>query len=189
MFNQPTQDCPESYLANQVYRRYAAIPLKQAFFKFSVFQLLLFQLNDRGRNDTIASLKGDVTIYYAPTFCMGDPTRVCSSSMQVIYQRSGDKLTVEVDDHFDVRFNDEPLNNLDLQPLVNDVIYVKKVTSLFVVIAGFGFSVLFNHHGQVYVTLDPFFMNRVRADAVYVCDFSINSAKVLPSCKIKIKMS
>ena len=119
------------------------------------------QLNDEGHSDTVAKLKGDVTIYYEPIFCTSNSTHICSSTILVVYQRTGVTLAIDVDQYFNIRVNHELQSNMDLQPFVNDFIYIKKTTTLFVSISGFGFNVLFNPHGQVYVTLDPFFMSKV----------------------------
>ena len=46
-------------------------------------------------------------------------------------------------------------------PFVSEYVHVKRPTSDFVVVSGFGFRVAWNGISTVYITLEPFFINKV----------------------------
>lgn len=46
-------------------------------------------------------------------------------------------------------------------PFVSEHVHVKKPTSQFVVVSGFGFRIEWNGKSTVYITLEPVFLNKV----------------------------
>lgn len=52
-------------------------------------------------------------------------------------------------------------DNLDESPFHNSIVYVKKVTSLFIEVKGFGFHLLYDVNGRVYIILDPYYKRKV----------------------------
>lgn len=46
-------------------------------------------------------------------------------------------------------------------PFVSEHTHVKKATSEFIAVSGFGFHVLWNGVSTLYITLEPFFINKV----------------------------
>ena len=49
----------------------------------------------------------------------------------------------------------------DTLPYVSQHVHVKKATSEFIAVSGFGFHILWNGVSTLYITLEPFFINKV----------------------------
>ena len=46
-------------------------------------------------------------------------------------------------------------------PWQNKYLYVKQITSIFTMIHGFGFEILFDHNGRIYTQMEPYYTARV----------------------------
>jgi hypothetical protein len=44
----------------------------------------------------------------------------------------------------------------------NKHLYVKQMSSLFVIVQGFGYSMLYDRNGRIYISLEPYYANKVR---------------------------
>ena len=84
---------------------------------------------------------------------------VCSASVTIRHNNN----EVEIKDDYSAVINTKHFtaSSLESSPFHNEHIYVKRVTSLFLLVRGFGFRVLFDPNGRIYITLDPFYMNKV----------------------------
>lgn len=63
---------------------------------------------------------------------------------------------------FEVIFNGKKISDLTKYPIFKSNLVVKKVTSLFTTITGFGFVIDFDTRGRVYVSLSPYYINKVQ---------------------------
>lgn len=66
-------------------------------------------------------------------------------------------------DH-EVTVNGDEYTNI--LPYVSEHVHVKKATSEFVAVTGFGFHILYDGAETVYITLEPFFMHKVSLNSV-----------------------
>jgi len=55
----------------------------------------------------------------------------------------------------------------DILPYISGHVHVKRATSQFVAVTGFGFYILWDGVSTLYITLDPFFVNKVSEYPVY----------------------
>lgn len=140
----------------------------QCITKFCIFPIWTQSTSDGG--------KGTIQIILHTMTCT-NVGAVCIKSMEIIYvSAGGDSVTTHVTLHQHenpiANINGEDIDDLKVTPFHNEYIYVKQVTSLFIVARGFGFKILFAVSGRIYCVFDPFYMNKVRF--VYVpCYFSM----------------
>ena len=99
----------------------------------------------------------DVTLAISVTMkvCDGTPHARCIVRVTVAFQ--DELLIINGGRTGDVALNGEVLT----MPFSNDEIYVKQVTSLFKLIRGFGFHILYDGAQRIYVNLGPFYLNKV----------------------------
>ncbi len=82
---------------------------------------------------------------------------------------SGIKIRVDDGDHVTVvelksQQNEAIINNFvyNLEnPYTDKLIYVKMVTTLFRMVKGYGFTVLYDINGRIYIEMSPYFTNKV----------------------------
>ena len=86
---------------------------------------------------------------------------MCAKSVDVIYENDGKTTHVKLHDDFSATINEVEYDNLRTQPFTDRYIYVKTITSLFTIIRGFGFKVLYAPLGRVYLVFDPYYINKV----------------------------
>ncbi|XP_064613991.1 LOW QUALITY PROTEIN: SCO-spondin-like [Liolophura sinensis] len=68
--------------------------------------------------------------------------------------------TVRIEKDFSVTINGREMSRS--LPYSSRNIYVKQVTSLFKMISGFGFQILYDGDSRVYIKVEPFFKNKIR---------------------------
>lgn len=47
------------------------------------------------------------------------------------------------------------------KPYFSERVFVKQATSLFMMVRGFGFQLLYDRNGRIYLTLEPYYINKV----------------------------
>lgn len=78
-----------------------------------------------------------------------------------MWYKYNDEVThIVIYDDFSADVNTEDVD-LVSQPFYSPYIFAKKVTSLFVLIQGFGFKILYAPTGRIYLKFDPFYVNKV----------------------------
>lgn len=87
--------------------------------------------------------------------CDDTPNARCIVSLKILFQN--DVMIIEKGRNGNVKLNGETLQ----LPFSNDQFYVKKVTSLFKLIRGFGFYIMYDGDQRIYLNLGPFYMNKV----------------------------
>ena len=93
----------------------------------------------------------------------------CIDAMIVTHwDYKGRKTHIVIDKNYRVAVNGEDIVSLDLSPYHNEAIYVKHVTSMFVMVRGVGFRVLFDRNGRIYIRMDPYYTGNV-SDLVLYC--------------------
>jgi len=87
----------------------------------------------------------------------------CTEAVMVDLRRNDSSLSVTVDRQFHVTVNGRliPDSNSLQFSLRQGQVNVKRVSSLFMAITGFGFEVLYDVNGKIYVTMEPFYSRRV----------------------------
>jgi hypothetical protein len=115
---------------------------------------------------------GDVSISYDAHLCPGKQVDVaCAYAINVQKRRpDGSALSVRAEVGttpdgqitFIVTVNDKSYPDVQNDPFVDGDFYVKRLTTLVLVVGGFGFRVELDLNGRIYVRLDPFFANNVR---------------------------
>lgn len=106
--------------------------------------------------------KGSVEVTYQVTQCTNIGA-MCIKGIWVWYvDESGEESHIHIRNDFSATINSEDYDDLNIVPYHNMYIYVKQVTSLFVIIRGFGFKVLYAKTGRIYMTFDPYYANKVR---------------------------
>ena len=99
-------------------------------------------------------------VWYEVKSC-GSPLLVtCIKSVHVEFSKDGDTTHVIVYSDFSATVNGDT-EDITSAVFIGNV-YVKKITSLFVMIRGFGFKVLYAPCGRIYAVFDPYFLNKVR---------------------------
>jgi len=78
-------------------------------------------------------------------------------------RRNDSSLSVTVDRQYHVTVNGRLIpDSSSLQfALSQGQVNVKRVSSLFMAITGFGFQVLYDINGKIFVTMEPFYARRV----------------------------
>lgn len=89
--------------------------------------------------------------------CDGIVNARCIVGLTILYQ--GQTLDVDGGRNGDVILD----GNILTLPFSNENIYVKQVTSLFKLIRGFGFHILYDSAQRVYVNLGPHYLDKVMA--------------------------
>ena len=112
------------------------------------------------RNPTFLG-KGELTVSYRVGRCIPNLMVSCTESVSIIYRREKEIYVVDIDKDFVVEINGEKLADPRLKPFANRYLYVKRVTSLFMMIQGFGFRILYDRLGKILISLDPFYANNV----------------------------
>lgn len=87
--------------------------------------------------------------------------------MNVALQLLHKTFDVEVCKRLSVKVNGAKLPNPQLKPFRSPLLLVKKISSHFVLISGFGFRVLFGLHGSIEIKLEPFYSGMVSTCANY----------------------
>jgi hypothetical protein len=105
--------------------------------------------------------KGYLKVAYKPYDCTGMGI-TCIKMISVYFQKGSHITDIKVNADYTAMINGISYADLALEPFSNEFMYVKKLTSLFVMIRGFGFKVLYSGNGRIYVTLDPYFMKKVQ---------------------------
>lgn len=82
--------------------------------------------------------------------------------MKVTYVKDVQKYEIMVDSKFAITVNEKKLDDYFMS-YRDDNIYVKQATSLFVLIQGPGFQVLYDRNGRIYIRLNPFYAGKVSA--------------------------
>ena len=98
---------------------------------------------------------------------------MCTQSVEVIHELDGKKTHVILDNDFTATINGVDYDDLKTEPFSNGNIYVKTITSLFTIVRGFGFKVLYAPLGRVYVIFDPYYLNKVCIHIICVYDLLI----------------
>lgn len=94
------------------------------------------------------------------TNCESGKKVSCTAGVQVLYTKDQLTYRISVDVNFVILVNGNQLESA-FEPYMNENIYVKQVTSLFILIQGFGFRILYDRNGRIYVRLDPFYAGKV----------------------------
>ena len=111
---------------------------------------------------------GDLKISYQTSKCLPNSAMSCVEAVMVDLRQNGTSLSVTVDREFHVSVNGRLVpDSSGLQfSLRRGPITVKRVSSLFMAITGFGFRVLFDANGKIYATMEPFYSRRVNSPVV-----------------------
>lgn len=100
----------------------------------------------------------NLTISYQSTQCLPNSKMSCVNSITVSLTQNGVTDTVVVDNKFKAIRNGNPVSEaMLLFPQHTDLLFVKRVSTLFMLIKGFGFKVLFDINRQLTITLEPFY--------------------------------
>ena len=116
-------------------------------------------------------MKGYFKITYKVESCTTTMGIVCISAVTVWYVLPDQSYNVTIDDSGALTINGlvytDNINNL-YRPFRDENIYVKKVTSLLYLVGGFGFKLLYDPNGRIYLVLDPYYKNRVCESHLHV---------------------
>jgi len=134
--------------------------------------------------------RGDLKISYQTSKCLDNPTVSCIEAVMVDVRYNDSQsssLSVVVDRRFHVIVNgrlvpgsaDSTQFSLKLGQVV-----VKRASSLFMAVTGFGFRVLYDANGKIYVTMEPFYSRRVISAA---CSVNFADSRRVISSRITIK--
>src|SRR6218665_3618542 len=104
--------------------------------------------------------RGNLHIAYSVKNCQSGKKVSCTSGVQIVYTKDQQTYKINIDENFVIIVNGYELQNA-FESYMNENIYVKQVTSLFVLVQGFGFRVLYDRNGRIYVRLDPFYGGKV----------------------------
>ena len=89
---------------------------------------------------------------------------MCTQSVEVEHELDGKKTHINLDNGFSAYINGVYYEDLKTEPFSNGNMYVKTITSLFTVVRGFGFHILYAPLGRVYIIFDPYYLNKVCID-------------------------
>ncbi|KAH3718097.1 hypothetical protein DPMN_060896 [Dreissena polymorpha] len=87
--------------------------------------------------------------------CEGLPEARCITGITV--ETRGVKFTLDSQSHDTVYVNNNPKS----LPYTDSMVYVKKVTSLFRLIRGFSFHILYDGAQRIYISLAPYYEGKV----------------------------
>lgn len=99
-------------------------------------------------------------IYYEVTDCT-DNGWMCIESVTVHYVIDNYDMTVTVEKDFTVTINMNKLPEPVFQPYIDDNLVVAQLSTLFMVVQGFGFLLMYDANGRLYITLEPYYMAKV----------------------------
>ena len=85
----------------------------------------------------------------------------CIKAVHVEYSKDGDTTHVIVYSDYSATVDGNP-EDISSSAVFTGNVYVKKITSLFVMIRGTGFKILYGPCGRIYAVFDPYFFNKVR---------------------------
>lgn len=111
--------------------------------------------------------KSTVSIAYKTKYCFDDSLCVDKVVVKVISGKSTTTVDLSTgwggDSPPDVRItvNGEELNDPSRQPFDSRGLLVKKASSVFASVEGFGFRLLIDPNGRTYIYLEPFYSNKV----------------------------
>ena len=106
--------------------------------------------------------KGDLTISYQVSRCFEISLMSCTESVSVKYERDKQLFKVTIDKNFVVNVNGEIIKDPRFSPFRSKFLTVKRVSTGFVMVNGFGFQLLYGGiTGKIEITLDPFYSNKV----------------------------
>lgn len=109
-----------------------------------------------------------VSIAYKTKYCYDDSLCVDKVVVKVISGKNSTTVDLSTgwggDSPPDVRIavNGEELDDPCRRPFENRGLLVKKVSSVFASVQGFGFRVLLDPNGRIYIYLDPFYSNKIQ---------------------------
>lgn len=106
--------------------------------------------------------RADVKVMYKMADCTGGTGYMCIKSVFLTYKHEEQQnyINVALFDDFTALIKGTTYN-LAQYPFHSKFLYVKKATSLFVIIRGFGFKILYSPLGRLYLKFDPFYKNKV----------------------------
>ena len=79
----------------------------------------------------------------------------------IIIETQGNTIEIQGENGDNVIINGvDYSSSIETSPFLSRVVYVKQATSLFKLIRGFGFRVLYGYR-RIYVSVDPFYDNKV----------------------------
>ena len=99
-------------------------------------------------------------IYYEVADCTGHGW-MCIESVSLHYVKDKYDTTVTIEKDFTVTMNMNTLPEPLFQPYTDDNLVVAQLSTLFMVVQGFGFLLLYDATGRLYVTLEPYYMSKV----------------------------
>ena len=132
------------------------------------------QLNSWAVQSAEVMSHGDLKISYQTSKCLSNPTVSCVEAVMVdVRHNASSSLSVSVDRQFHVVVDGRlvPDSTAPQFTLRRGHVVVKRASSLFMAITGFGFRVLYDANGKIYVTMEPFYSRRV---SVTGCTTTIN---------------
>ena len=89
---------------------------------------------------------------------------MCTRSISVWYVLPEQQYNITIENTGAVTINGDVYTDAAYsmyRPFKDDHVYVQKVTSLFYLIAGNGFKILYDPSGRIYITLDPYYKEKV----------------------------
>ncbi|KAK2146714.1 hypothetical protein LSH36_586g01002 [Paralvinella palmiformis] len=122
---------------------------------------LPFQLTDLEKQIAADGGKAMLHIYYEVADCTGHGW-MCIESVSLHYVKDKYDTTVTIEKDFTVTMNMNTLPEPLFQPYTDDNLVVAQLSTLFMVVQGFGFLLLYDATGRLYVTLEPYYMSKVQ---------------------------
>lgn len=97
----------------------------------------------------------DLNIKAIKKVCDETPNARCITKVTIGFQ--GDEIILQSGKYGGVSIN----GDLITLPFSNDKFYIKQVTSLFKLVRGFGFRILYDSAQRLYINLNPYYLNKV----------------------------
>ena len=86
---------------------------------------------------------------------------MCIKQISLWYVIKTEQYQITMDSDGAVTINGDAYTDLDFSAFIDEYIYMKKVTSLFYMIRGYGFKILYDPNGRIYIILEPYFKDGV----------------------------
>ena len=90
---------------------------------------------------------------------------MCTSLLSIVYTRDDTTTAIDLSDDLDSAIiNGHAVKLFSTWPEVYDINVpsVKQATSLFIIVRGFGFQILYSPNNAIYIQMDPYFQRQVR---------------------------
>ena len=116
---------------------------------------------------------------------------MCTKSLRIFYSYQGTNTTVELSDAVNTaRIDDHMEDIFNAWPRERDfkVLAVKQATSMFALIRGLGFRILYSPNNAIYIQVDPYFRKKVSWNGLHVllkcccCHDSVTTWKCFSHC-------